>query len=171
MPHKSRDKSTSFQHFPRGHFLLRISLVVSWVLEQMEWTLYSVQPLEQKSPPPSKPLYCIRFCTSGKKAKLLSISCLLIVLVTSHEGHFTLADAVLGGLCSGTPLQSGKCPKCMKVAQIWLFWPDLHSDPKTESCDLSLHFSTSNLGETETCWALCWPELLLFYIRHVGGTE
>lgn len=116
MPHKGRDKSISFQHFPTGHLLLRISSVVSWELEEMEWTRYSVQPLEQKFPPPSKALYCIRFCTSGKKkAKLLNISCPLTVLVTSQEEHFTLADAVLGGDCAVGLLCTGwKMPQVPK---------------------------------------------------------
>lgn len=131
MPQKGRDKSTSFQHFPTGHLLLRISSV-SWVLEYMEWTHYSVQPLEQKFPPPSKLHYCIRFCTSGKKKdKLLSISCFLMVLFTSQEKHFTPADGVFGGLCSGTPLHGlENAPSAPEWHKFGYCWPELHSDPE-----------------------------------------
>lgn len=40
---------------------------VSWVLEEVEWTRYNIQPLEQKFPKLSKPNYCIIISYIKKK--------------------------------------------------------------------------------------------------------
>lgn len=126
MPHQGRDKSTSFQLFPTGHLLLRISSVVSWGLEQMEWTGYSVQPLQQKSPPPSKLHYCIRFCTSGEKRQTLKYFVYFGSTCHLPRGAFHTCWCCFGGVVSWDSFaQAGKCPKCPRVAQIWLLlsWP------------------------------------------------
>lgn len=172
MPQKGRDKSTSFQHFPTGHLLLRISSVVSWVLEQMEWTCYSVQPREQKFLPPSKPHYCIGFCTSGKKRQTFQYFMPSDSTFHLPRGAFRTCWCCFWGLCSGTPFHGlENAPSAPEWHKFGYCWPEVHSDPEIQSCDLSWHLSSSNLGETETSWALCWPEMLLFYTRHMGGTE
>lgn len=156
--------------FPNRTLLLRISSVVSWVLEQVEWTRYSVQPLEQKFPPLSKPHYCIRFCTSGEKT--LAFQYFMSSDSTCHlpRGAFHTCWCWVWGFCSGTPLHGlENAPSAQRWHKFGYCWPELHSDPKTQSCDLSWHFSSSNLWETETSWPLCWPEM--FLLRHVGGTE
>lgn len=130
MPHKGRDKSTSFQHFPTGHLLLRISSV-SWVLEYVEWTHYSVQPLEQKFPPPSKLHYCMRFCSSGEK-KRQTFKYFMFSDGTFHlpRGAFHTCWCCFWGVVQWDSFaRAGKCPKCPRVAQIWLLltwaaqWP------------------------------------------------
>lgn len=68
----------------------------------------------------AKLIIALDFAHQGKKDKLLSILCLLIVLVTPQEEHFTLADAVWGTVQWDSSAWAGKCPRCPRVAQIWL---------------------------------------------------
>lgn len=133
MPHKGRDKSTSFEHFPTGHLLLRISSVVSWVLEQMERIHYSVQPLEQRFPPTSKPHYCIRFCTSGKKRQTFNYFISSDSTCYLPRGAFHTCWCCFGGGCAvGLLCMGWKMPQVPENGTN-LVTPDLHSDPETQS--------------------------------------
>lgn len=133
MPHKGRDKSTSFQHFPTGHLLLRISSVVSWVLNRWSRLITLFSHWSRDFHHQANLIIALHFAHQGKKDKLFIISYLLIVLVTSQEEHFTLADAVLGGLCSGAPLDGMEnAPSAWEWHKFGYCWPDLHSDPETQ---------------------------------------
>lgn len=104
---------------------------LSCFLQQMEWTHCSAQPIpEQEFPPPSKPHYCIRFCTAGKKR-------LTFNYFTSSDGTFHLPRGAFhtrwcwfwGAVQGDAFAWAGKCPKCPRVAQVWLLltwaaqWP------------------------------------------------
>lgn len=131
MPHQGRGKSTSFQLFPTGHLLLRISSVVSWGLEQMEWTGYSVQPLQQKFPPPSKLHYCIRFCTSGEKRQTLKYFVYFDSTCHLPRGALHTWWCCFGGGCAMGLLWTGwKMPQGRH--KFGYCSADLDSDPDSE---------------------------------------
>lgn len=120
----------------------------------------------------AKLIIALDFAHQEKKDKLLSILCILTIFVTSQKEHFTLADAVLGGGCAmGLLCMGWKMPQVPKGGTNLVIAELTCTVTQTQSCDLSLPLLHHSLGETETSWALCWPEMLLFYTRHMGGTE